>query len=1273
MRKLKKILLWLLGVVLLLLLLVHLLLQYRARQVLKEVVENLSDDQYSAYAKKVDFDYFPVSVRLENLALQPLRTDKKLVRFQADDIQLTLGSFWALLLHNKLDVQAMYLHKANLVAYSNYHADSTGIRKPVAQTLAAVQEKFFQVFEAMDVRDAHLTDAAFKIINAQDTSRYFSLNHLNLTLEGFDLSKNGTAKTAPTFTSGNITLLRPDIHLEDSSLQIQLGKLVADGIKGDVEIDSLDINYQTLNDAREKVRLNSIVIRNFNWLRYLTEGFFEVDSVLIDKGEATLDLSNNNDAQRKQRTAYAGSSFLIHHAAISNVTYALTTNNYVDKNDVSMMRLQGDQLLVDELSIIKGRKPVLDVRTLNVHVRNYAETDSNSLYSTSLSDLAVQGHTLILRNYQLKERQKANAPANTVVVPQLRLDGYSLSDLLLRKLIAQKLTVIQPKLNLHVLGKQPQQQPANINQQVDAMLRKIEASIQLDDILVHEAVVKLIPKQTPNQEFTLLGLSLRIDGKQAVKANNVKELLQSINAFQTQGFTLTGKNILLKVTDAKLLSNPRGFYFGSVTGQFGEMANIDLRGVQILNANNSIDLTTQEGLSPSHVSVEGGSITFSLDKVSDTSKTIIPPISIGQLDLNDIQLNVQQHNQTTANASIQLHGSSLLFDKGMASWDSLRINSSGNCWQQGSTSLSAGSIAWFQPGVLQVHHAKGNTQFNNGKLEFNIPTLTAALNISNTSIDACRIANLQLEQPFFRIQTVAKKSIANQLSSSSGGIATPFFVQQLQMHDPHIEWLHQQPNGDTIAYSNVRKGLLNMKDVRIDGNTATNFSINSIRYSGDQPYVWLAKQAWQPAQVQATLSKLKYNATNQQLTFHVDSLQAMDLSYTITGNAKDTTNIQFGNMGIANYAFDASDSIQWKQLLLQQHWWISNTQVQYHNPKQVMRLHGLQAAQQHGLRWALDSMQWRHRQKREDFWQQEPLEKDHLQISTGRIQAERVRLDLQQQKPPIRIGRLLIDAINVWPQRDKTRPVDTVLYRPLLAQQIQQIPWPLQLDTILLRNGKVQYNEINQRTGLEGMVQFTQVHGMLTNVKTHNLHPQDSLILLVKASFYNKAPIWVNLRQSYADSLRSFWMRLRMGQMHMQEMNALLRSQLGLLISNGTVDTLTLLINGNDRFAYGTIDMRYRKMKVRLLNKTGEEHYFMSGAINWLANRVIRRHDNGKPNLVYKKRNVSKAQINFLSKIGLEAMLINVGIKTDRKERKKFKKTLEPQQLPANSINKDDL
>jgi hypothetical protein len=155
-----------------------------------------------------------------------------------------------------------------------------------------------------------------------------------------------------------------------------------------------------------------------------------------------------------------------------------------------------------------------------------------------------------------------------VVVPELRLDGYSLGDLLLRRIIAKKLTVVHPEVVFNIL-QQPKKDSVrrkDINRSVDVLLKKIAQSIQIDNIVIQQAAIKMIPAKRQQDELKLLGLSLQIDGKKALKAGNIMELTHAIRQMETKGFTLTGNNILLTLSDVQLLNNPRGFYFGRHQG-----------------------------------------------------------------------------------------------------------------------------------------------------------------------------------------------------------------------------------------------------------------------------------------------------------------------------------------------------------------------------------------------------------------------------------------------------------------------------------------------------------------------------------------------------------------------------------------------------------------------------------------------------------------------------------------------------------------------------------
>ena len=75
---------------------------------------------------------------------------------------------------------------------------------------------------------------------------------------------------------------------------------------------------------------------------------------------------------------------------------------------------------------------------------------------------------------------------------------------------------------------------------------------------------------------------------------------------------------------------------------------------------------------------------------------------------------------------------------------------------------------------------------------------------------------------------------------------------------------------------------------------------------------------------------------------------------------------------------------------------------------------------------------------------------------------------------------------------------------------------------------------------------------------------------------------------------------------------------------------------------------------------------FMNGPLNWLVNQFIRSSDEGKTNLLFRRRNRKRGQFNFWGKIAMQGLLSDIGLKRDDAERKAFEKTVRKMDLPAN-------
>jgi hypothetical protein len=153
-------------------------------------------------------------------------------------------------------------------------------------------------------------------------------------------------------------------------------------------------------------------------------------------------------------------------------------------------------------------------------------------------------------------------------------------------------------------------------------------------------------------------------------------------------------------------------------------------------------------------------------------------------------------------------------------------------------------------------------------------------------------------------------------------------------------------------------------------------------------------------------------------------------------------------------------------------------------------------------------------------------------------------------------------------------------------------------------------------------------------------------------------------QQAYPDSLYGFLLLARMGKMELKALSPLLMPLFNLHIKQGHADSVWLRVKGNDHFAYGHMELDYRKLKFEIYDEKGRKKKFTS----FLANLVIKNR-NGKKGLVYQERIRNKSTFNYWGKIALSGLMTNLGVKSNRKYIRKYKKEAKRLEIPIELLN----
>ena len=118
-------------------------------------------------------------------------------------------------------------------------------------------------------------------------------------------------------------------------------------------------------------------------------------------------------------------------------------------------------------------------------------------------------------------------------------------------------------------------------------------------------------------------------------------------------------------------------------------------------------------------------------------------------------------------------------------------------------------------------------------------------------------------------------------------------------------------------------------------------------------------------------------------------------------------------------------------------------------------------------------------------------------------------------------------------------------------------------------------------------------------------------------------------------------------------------------LKSGKLDTLRLSVIGRKYVAFGVMKMYYEDLNLVYLKKGDTENKtWLSKTISFLANRVVKTNNKKGTHEVYAERDIEKRFVNYWVKIIISGVLSNTGIRSDRKQVKKYEKGLKKRDVP---------
>lgn len=1242
-----------------LLLCLHFFIRHRARQILNYIVTEASNGQYRLDSKQVKFKYFPLSVAATELHFYPTDSliGKTYYTATADAGLVELSGIWSLISNKRFHLRKISISHPQINVYNR----DTGTVEKISFNirLKEMQDALVKSLAEFNVDECIIKDAAIFYKQNINGWQPLSINHITLSIDSLRVIKKDNADTAIGFQADvRLSLNKPIIQLPDSNMKVEVGTLMLDTKQQLFTVNQFNLYSYKKGSTVGSINLSEIRLKNFNWMRWLQEGVVEIDSVKASNGFTFFDFSDRQlfalgDKKEDQKIMQVNVPMMVHSVEINKIQYGLRT---LSSKGPFTVQLNGDSLGVNDIFFSKDSLRPVQIGSLAFKVTNYINSTGNKENDSQFDKLVIDHNNLEFQNFHRSFSSGKASSANSITIPSLKVINFSLDDLLQYKLKADKLILEKPALVVDIHKSQKKQ---NVDEDVSKIARSLQASLDIKLISIRDAAIILNPKESPTNKITIENLSTEIDARQLLASKSVMDIVGSATALTTTGFKVTGNKINLEVQSSSLNETRNGVNLKRVKGSIGDQVEIDLQGVSLLDKSRKFDLTKLQTIEFDNVTVQSGHVNLKLPQKREGGEPTFPSPSfiIHSLNTGSVDFDIKKKGNSFAIKDIGFSGKEISINNGVAKWGNLDFKTGIAVWLGDKADIHAGSVSMKSAGVFHVNNINVLPHQAGGINTIAIPEAIIHGRLEGTGTNDFSLDKVELNKPLLQL------NFADSGQKRNAPIQLPTFsLKELVLNNPHVT-INKEIK--SVEYQlQTESGNISIKN--ITSQAAENLlKIGSLELQLAHPKLLVAgSNSYMPEQLNLQAKNIIYDNVSKLLETNIDTAQIKKIS--LHFDNKFTTEITDGSIGIAAFQYSSKDSFSLPLMLRKQNWWASAATIKQEAKQHNVSVYNPYVSSEKSL-ITFDSLTMLPNQQREAFWESMVYEKDYLTLKMGNTSIHHWQIDDVGKKgvKPYSLSAESIkaDSVFFWVERDKTKKADSGFYKPLLAQSLRRIPFLFSVDTVQLGNSFVRHNVIPEKSRVEGNIFFTDMNGFIFDIKNKNYLNDDSLRFRLRSKLMGESDLSVAFRQSYTDTLQGFWLRARMGKMNMSSLNSLLVPLLSVKIERGNADTMLLLAQGNDYVAYGTMDLRYKGLRVSLLRK-GENEYFLAKVFNWLINIVVREEDHAGKSILFQERFRNRSIYNYWAKIAIKGLLANLGIKKDKNQLRKYRRFIKENKLP---------
>lgn len=452
---------------------------------------------------------------------------------------------------------------------------------------------------------------------------------------------------------------------------------------------------------------------------------------------------------------------------------------------------------------------------------------------------------------------------------------------------------------------------------------------------------------------------------------------------------------------------------------------------------------------------------------------------------------------------------------------------------------------------------------------------------------------------------------------------------------------------DFIINKKIEVGAILIEGIQVD------YLINTNVVEAEKKNTFVLTDAFSESFTGASIGKIQINT--EELRFHSVNTDENLFSIDSVSLAVESVKINQETLKLPIPVVFSDIRINTRHFMLSsmEHYRIGTEDVQFNVQDSSLTIQGFKLIPKHS---------------REEYNKIIKYNNDWFSINTTSITFKGLSVDELEFNDVLSFESVEVKEPVIEIYRDKRLPDAPFKYKALLGGMIKAIPIDINIDTLIVSDAKLKYEEQTESSNEPGLVFFNPLSVKAYPVTNHAelIETQPTLTIDLKGEIMAEALLEATLKIDLSSDHEEFSIRGTLEPVSAPVFNPMVERLMPVSIASGNITKTNFQFSANDDISNGTLVLEYTDVKVDVI--TGKDQTKKSGLISLVANGFVRGNnqpDKGKYIIgtIRFERRKDKAIVNFLWNsvktgiISVIAPIADQNKKFEKQNRKENKKT----------------